>query len=145
MASKAKAVREALGGARAVKRRVQSPRDWLRVVRDGIPARAVSSVMEKYLISREEMIHQLGISESTFRRRQSAGRLSPVESDRLYRIADVAARAEEVLGGEPKAVTWLHAANRALEGETPLRMLDTEVGYQRVKDVLGRIDQGVYS
>jgi putative toxin-antitoxin system antitoxin component (TIGR02293 family) len=102
-------------------------------------------MMARYEISKELIIHQLGISESTFRRREFSGRLTPVESDRLYRMADAVVSAEEVLGNRDKAIAWLHTPNRALGGETPLSMLDTEVGYQRVRDILGRIEHGVYS
>ena len=35
--------------------------------------------------------------------------------------------------------------NRALAGARPLDLLDTEVGETEVRDVLGRIDYGLFS
>ncbi len=69
----------------------------------------------------------------------------PEGSDRLRRLVRVFARAEEVLGSSGKASRWLSRTNRALGGETPLSLLDTDAGSQEVEAVLGRIEKGVYS
>jgi putative toxin-antitoxin system antitoxin component (TIGR02293 family) len=44
-----------------------------------------------------------------------------------------------------KASRWLQTPNRALEGELPFNLLDTDAGVQSVETVLGRIAFGVYS
>jgi putative toxin-antitoxin system antitoxin component (TIGR02293 family) len=67
------------------------------------------------------------------------------ETDRLSRLAGVAARAAEVLGSTEKAAHWLQRPNRALGGRVPLELLDTDAGTQQVAEVLGRIEHGVYS
>ena len=36
-------------------------------------------------------------------------------------------------------------ANRALNGEIPVHLLDTDVGARQVEDLLGRIEHGVVS
>lgn len=146
MAERAEAVIDVLGGARAIRRKKPREHDDLRlVVRDGLPATTVNAVMEAYQVSQESVVRLLGVSESTLRRRRENGKLSAVESDRLYRLASAAAQAEAALDSREKAVKWLHAPNRALEGETPLSMLDTDIGYQRIRDILGRLEHGVYS
>lgn len=146
MIERATAVIDALGGARAVRGRSRRRADDLRsVVRDGLPATALDAVMEAYQFSEDALVRQLGVSPSTLRRRRERGRLSPVESDRLYRLASAATEAEAVLGSRAKAVVWLNSANRALAGETPLSVLDTDIGFRRFRDVLGRLEHGVYS
>jgi putative toxin-antitoxin system antitoxin component (TIGR02293 family) len=78
-------------------------------------------------------------------RRKDKRTLNPVESDRLYRLARVALMAIEVLGSHEKAKQWLERPNRALGGETPLSLLDTDIGARQVEAVLGRIEHGVFS
>ena len=56
--------------------------------------------------------------------------------DRLVRVARILASAEKTLGGLEKAALWLRRPNRALGGEVPLSLLDTEVGEQLVEDAL---------
>ncbi|MBI3118208.1 MAG: DUF2384 domain-containing protein, partial [Candidatus Hydrogenedentes bacterium] len=74
-----------------------------------------------------------------------ARRLSPVESDRLYRVAHVTAQVAETLGSLEKASTWLRHENRALGGKTPFSLLDTEIGARLIENVLQRINHGIYS
>ena len=81
----------------------------------------------------------------TMARRRQARKLDPDESDRLYRIARVAGQAVSVFGAEDKATTWLQRPNRALNGELPIRLLDTDVGARHIEDILGRIEHGIVS
>jgi putative toxin-antitoxin system antitoxin component (TIGR02293 family) len=60
-------------------------------------------------------------------------------------MARVYANAIEMLGGEEIAIQWLGTPNRALGGERPLDLLDTDTGVRMVEDILGRIAYGVYS
>jgi putative toxin-antitoxin system antitoxin component (TIGR02293 family) len=59
--------------------------------------------------------------------------------------ARVAARVAEVLGSEEKASRWLMTPNRALGGEPPIALLETDLGARQVEDVLGRIEHGIHS
>jgi putative toxin-antitoxin system antitoxin component (TIGR02293 family) len=61
----------------------------------------------------------------------------------LYRIARVAAQAFAVFGSEEKAAVWLRRPNRALNGDLPVHLLDTDVGARQVEDILGRIEHGI--
>jgi putative toxin-antitoxin system antitoxin component (TIGR02293 family) len=81
----------------------------------------------------------------TLARRRISRRLAADESDRLYRLARIAAQAFAVFGTEEKASTWLRRPNRALDHELPLRLLDTDLGTRQVEDILGRIEHGVVS
>jgi putative toxin-antitoxin system antitoxin component (TIGR02293 family) len=60
-------------------------------------------------------------------------------------MARVYANAVELIGDEEKAVAWLNTANRAIGGERPIDLLDTDLGSRTVEDILGRIAYGVYS
>ena len=87
----------------------------------------------------------IAVSTRTWARRKAQNLLSPVESDRLYRLARIIARTEEVFGSREKARLWLKEPNRALHLQTPLSLLDTDEGTRRVEDVLIRIEHGVFS
>lgn len=53
--------------------------------------------------------------------------------------------AVEVFGDLEVARTWLERPNRVLQGSTPLELLDTDAGVERVTQMLNRIEYGVYS
>lgn len=114
-------------------------------IRSGLPYSALESLTTQLQLSRDELSHILSVPPRTLTRRKQEDRLNLVESDRLLRLAHVAARAVDVLGDVSKASQWLKFPNRALGGETPLSLLDTEIGSRQVEAVLGRIEHGVYS
>jgi putative toxin-antitoxin system antitoxin component (TIGR02293 family) len=68
-----------------------------------------------------------------------------VESERILRLARVAAHASHVFGDRAAALRWLSTSNMALGGDTPMSLLETDVGTGEVIEVLGRILYGVYS
>ena len=58
-------------------------------------------------------------------------------------MIDVVAAAEEAFGDTAKAHAWLNRANRALDGETPLGVAETDQGARAVEALLGRIAHGI--
>ena len=116
------------------------------IIRRGIPADSVRRVAEYYGISEARVATLLGASERTLSRRKKEDKpLDATESDRLYRLARIGARALEVFENDASARNWLKRPNRALGGAVPLEMLDTDAGTEQVDEVLTRIEYGVYS
>ena len=126
-------------------REVRNAEDLKRWIREGLPFTSLEAVMEQFGLKREEVSWALDLPLRTLARRKQERRLSPGESDRLVRVVRIAVQAAEVLGGREEASLWLHAPNRALGGQTPLELLDTDLGSRQVEDVLGRIEHGVFS
>lgn len=133
-----------LGGKKALGGQIADVEGMRRAVRRGLPYRSLEALAEALsLESEEEMASVAGLAPRTLARRKTSRTLRPGESDRVYRVARVTARAVEVLGGREKAERWLKKSNAALGGEVPLRALDTDLGARQVEAVLGRIEHGV--
>jgi putative toxin-antitoxin system antitoxin component (TIGR02293 family) len=69
-------------------------------------------------------------------------RLDRAASERVVRVADIIRIAEETFGDREAATGWLKTANLALNGATPLSMLDTEPGAAEVRRILSAINYG---
>jgi len=136
---------EALGGRATLSGRIESPADLSAEIRAGLPYAALESVMARFALRREEVSSALHLPPRTFARRKLERRLSPEESDRLFRLVRIAAQAVQVLGSEERASHWLQRPNGALGGEPPIALLDTDLGARQVEEILGRIEHGVYS
>lgn len=136
---------ETLGGASVFRSRRGRSEELLERVREGLPYSALEEVMERFGLSRQQASELLHLPERTLARRKRERRLHPDESDRLVRLARVAAQAADALGSTERAAVWLRRSNRALGGETPLSLLDTDLGARRVEQVLGRLEHGVPS
>jgi putative toxin-antitoxin system antitoxin component (TIGR02293 family) len=149
MSAEAKRVVAILGGPKVLGSRVRTFEDLKARIREGLPYRAVTALarsIDETAVRERELSEALGLPTlRTLKRRQRPNRLDPGESDRVVRMARVIAHAIEILGDRDKAAAWVDRRNRALGGETPLSLLDTDIGVGEVEDVLGRMEHGVFS
>ena len=107
---------------------------------------AVEALKQGIAIPDRQLAQLLGVSEKTLSRARAAkGKLEPVASDRLVRVARVVALAIDVLEDEAAAVHWLKRPQIGLGGRIPLTMLTTDPGRDQVEKLLLRIEHGVYS
>ncbi|MFK4448516.1 putative toxin-antitoxin system antitoxin component (TIGR02293 family) [Caballeronia udeis] len=134
-----------LGGRAVFARAPRSGLEWVDVVRHGISSRALDSMLKSIGLSQAELAQALDIPERTLARRKREGVLSREESAKLLRLARTVARAAEVFEGLDAALNWLKTPIEALEGATPLSLIDTDIGADSVMDTLGRIEHGVFA
>lgn len=134
-----------LGGPKVLRGRVHSQLELVPLIRTGLDYAAFEAVARAVDGTAEELAKAVGLTRRTLDRRRIAHKLDRDSSERLVRLASVAARAQEVLGDDASMQRWLRSPNRALGGQTPISLLDTEQGAQVVHDVLGRLEHGVYS
>lgn len=134
---------DVLGGRKVLGQVATGTTELLDLVRGGLPYEALESVLEVLALPQGKAADLLHIPARTMARRKHEARLHATESDRLYRIARVVAHALDVFEDETAARHWLHTPSRVLGGETPLSLLDTDVGAARVEVELGRIEYGL--
>lgn len=111
----------------------------------GLPRRAMlNAIPEGFPMP--ELLAAFGISLRTFMRlkKDPAKPLDPDQSARVWRFAELLAKAEDVLGTRELAVEWMLEPAMALEKRRPIDLLTTSVGAQLVDDVIERIRYGVY-
>ena len=140
-----RSVEALLGGRGILRAKPRTALDWIEVIRQGIPAGAVESLLKAIQVSQSDLAKALGIPERTLARRRREGTLNSEESAKLLRLARVVGRANEVFEEPEGALHWLKSPNSALAGATPFSLLDTEIGAESVLDTLGRIEHGVFA
>lgn len=136
---------ETLGGPTVVGRRVRSRDQLAERLRAGLPYSTFESLLRSFDAPRRVLANTLHMTGRTLARRKREGRLAPVESNRVYRLARVFAHAVDVFDDRQKATAWFARANQALGGRTPLSVLDTDIGVHEVDEILGRIEYGIFS
>lgn len=134
-----------LGGDGVLMSHPRVSMDWIPLVRQGLPAASVDSILKLTRMAQTELTKALAIPERTFARRKREGVFSPEESAKLVRFARVVERAEAVFEDSVQALAWLKTENPTLGGVTPLSLMDTDIGADSVLDTLGRIEQGVFA
>jgi putative toxin-antitoxin system antitoxin component (TIGR02293 family) len=137
-------VERLLGGRAVIGRPIRDELDLAAAVREGFPVRVVAQLAGRGKSFTFDEIYRLVIPRRTLEHRQGKHhRLTPVQSDRIARLARVTAIAEDVFGSEEKAHAWLRRPTRPLGGKPPIELLDSDAGTKAVEDLLGRIEHGI--
>jgi putative toxin-antitoxin system antitoxin component (TIGR02293 family) len=137
-------VTDLLGG-RKVLGRLPEASDLRSAVRVGLPYASLEALTRRLGLELSAVGAVVGIPARTLARRKHEQQLSPIESDRLYRLAYVTHVASAVLGGVEPARKWLSRSNRSLGGVEPMSLLDTDIGCRQVEEVLVRLNYGLYA
>jgi putative toxin-antitoxin system antitoxin component (TIGR02293 family) len=121
--------------------RLRSDHDLVRLVEERLPTRVIDSLRRSGLA--DEEIYSLILPRRTLTHRVARREpLSLEESDRVVRLARIAAFGEQVFGDGERFWRWFRAAKRHFGGRTPLEMVATEAGARLVEEFLGAIDHG---
>jgi putative toxin-antitoxin system antitoxin component (TIGR02293 family) len=114
----------------------------IRATRQGLPVTQLQDLVDTGRLSLTE-IDRIILPRKTLSHRRKIGVLTPNQSDRLLRVAGIVIAAERTFGSRGKAARWLRRPTTALDGETPISLLDTTAGSRVVEDLLSRIDYGL--
>jgi len=126
-------------------RRVLAPvEDPRRAITDGsITGKQVRSLRMSLDLPVADVARVLGMSErNMIRREQGETALSVADADRAFRLARVADLAVALLGDAERAKAWIKSPHRYLGGETPVIMIETEIGTDLVIESLYAIAYG---
>ncbi len=130
--------------------------DRIAIVRRGIPATAVTVLVDALSLSKEQLAAGIAIPVPTLNRKLRAHTtLSATESERVAGLMQLMSTVEQwtaALGSSVPAGfvpmtwlgRWLTTPNPALGGVLPLNLLDTADGRALVGSVLGSLESGAY-
>ena len=132
-----------------------SKTDRIDLVKEGVPARLLTTLATDMEISRDRLYVWLGIPRATANRKVKADEvLSQDESERALGIARLVGQVEKIVGesGDPKGfdaakwtAAWLEHPNRALGGKTPGQYMDTSDGRALVAGIVAQMQSGAYA
>ncbi|HEV7781165.1 MAG TPA: antitoxin Xre/MbcA/ParS toxin-binding domain-containing protein [Chitinophagaceae bacterium] len=135
-----------LGVASPVAHSIRSDFDILQASNHGISKKSIDHLAVYMGISRKVMAeHIFDVSVKTMERKKPNEKLDKKTSSHALEVAKIFQHAFEVFGNEEKAKLWINRENQALNNNKPVDLFDTLTGLNMVNDVLGRIEEGVYS
>ncbi|WDY59641.1 type II RES/Xre toxin-antitoxin system antitoxin [Pseudomonas sp. PSKL.D1] len=112
-------------------------------IKIGFSAQLFRAVRYTFNLEELSLALLLNASISTLERRvRDHEVLDTVASERLDRIASVSHQAEEVFESRDAAAQWMSAPNKALGGDTPILLCETEIGAKQVRRVLQALEWG---
>ena len=138
-----------LGGAKRLGRAVAGPLDVHVVILNGMPSSVVMVLLKEleHLKLTRSMETAVGFSLRTLQRRKGLPNkpLTREQGGKVWQFAEVLALATDVMGSQEAAERWLESQVMALDRNRPIDLLATPAGIEMVKDLLGRLQYGVYT
>lgn len=142
-------VADLLGGTRILRRPLRNSLDAHEMILRGLPTRALTHLVDNLVVLQRATSLQkaVGMSLRTFQRRKDSGAkpLSPEQSGRAWKFAEILAKATAVLGSQEEAEQWLAHPAIGLNQRRPIDLLATPAGIEMVEDFLERLEYGVYT
>lgn len=130
---------------------VETPVDVHDYLSRGMPRRSAFTLIGRlrHVKPNDKAIERaLGMSERTLHRfkADSVDKLLDVnQASRVWTLADVLSKAQEVLGTQDAAERWLTSQALGLNAKRPIDLLQTAQGAEVVKTFLERMEFGVYA
>jgi putative toxin-antitoxin system antitoxin component (TIGR02293 family) len=138
-----------LGGARVLRRPLRDPLDAHELLLRGLPAKALTCLIGNLRVIRgaASLDKVLGMSLRTFQRRRDepASLLTPEQSGRAWKFAEILAKATAIFGSQEDAERWIERPATGLNQRRPIDLMATPAGVALVEDFLERLEYGVYA
>jgi putative toxin-antitoxin system antitoxin component (TIGR02293 family) len=124
---------------------VTNERDFIDVIRQGIPKKAIDNLVDKTGIPVNEMAILMRLSDRTLRRYNPQTLLNPEQSERVVELSRLYSRGEDVFGNLENFKEWMNSTVMALGSIKPKTLLDTSLGIDILMNELGRIEHGIFA
>jgi len=115
------------------------------IIREGISKKDLENLKEKSDLDYNQLSKVLSVARATLINKKGTAKFDMVLSERIVGVADIYSYGYEVFEDENRFNEWIFRANKALGGQSPYDLLDNQYGREEVKNLIGRIDYGVYS
>jgi putative toxin-antitoxin system antitoxin component (TIGR02293 family) len=117
----------------------------MELVEDGITKQSLEALKQQMGFDYDQLAQILNVARATLINKKSSEKFNTDLSDKIMNLADIISFGFEVFEDHARFKAWLQTPVRALGGKKPFDLLHTSFGRDEVRDLLGRIDQGVYS
>jgi putative toxin-antitoxin system antitoxin component (TIGR02293 family) len=125
---------------------IRSPFDDIDLAIEGVSKASIDNLATRLGISRKKMAENiLSLSVKSMERKGDSEKLDKKTSSHAIEIARVMQHAYQVFENEDKVKDWMNRENRSVKNRKPIELLETLSGINLVNDILGRIEEGVYS
>lgn len=135
-----------LGGPEKVQLELKSGFDLIALSNIGITNASLYSLIDYTGMTKKDFTENvLNLSVKTIERKKSDDRLDKRTSSHVLEIAKVLVHTYQVFGTVEKVKTWLNSPILALNNMKPVDLFYIPTGLAMVDQLLGRIEEGVYS
>ncbi len=122
-----------------------TPLEKMEKLKSGLTKRDLEKLKLRTKLDYDKLSKALSVTRSTLIKKKAGQEYSPTLSERIMSLADIYSYGYEVFEDEAKFNQWMFHPNQALGGKAPYDVIDNQFGREEVKNIIGRIDYGIYS
>jgi putative toxin-antitoxin system antitoxin component (TIGR02293 family) len=115
------------------------------IIRDGVSKKDLEHLKNKAELDYTMLAKALSVTRATLINKKRDQKFGVGLSEKIVGLADLYSYGFEVFEDEDRFNQWMTKPNRALGGQVPYDIIDNQYGREEVKNLIGRIDYGVYS
>lgn len=117
----------------------------MELARTGISKQDLELLKQTAGLDYENLAKGLAVTKATLFSKKGAEKFSADLSEKIVSLADIYSYGYAVFEDVQRFNAWMHRSNGALGGQTPYSLIDNQFGREEIKDLIGRIEYGVYS
>jgi putative toxin-antitoxin system antitoxin component (TIGR02293 family) len=117
----------------------------MELVEEGISKKALENLKAKAGLDYDQLARVLKVARATLINKKGNDKFNSDVSDKILGLADIYSYGFEVFEDRGKLNEWIFRESRALGNQAPFDILHTSFGREEVKNLIGRIEYGIYS
>lgn len=122
-----------------------TPLEKWGIVRAGVDKIDLEHLKIAAKLDYDTLAKALSVTRATLINKKQGEKFNAAVSDRIVGLADIYSYGYEVFEDTDRFNQWMFRPNQALGGQAPYELLDNQFGREEVRNMIGRIDYGVYS
>jgi len=117
----------------------------IEMINKGISKKDLEYLKQKSGLGYDQLSHVLDVARATLINKKGTEKFNQSLSEKIVSLADIYSYGYEVFEDEDRFNQWIFRPNKSLGGSTPYSFLNNQYGREEVKNLIGRIDYGVYA
>jgi putative toxin-antitoxin system antitoxin component (TIGR02293 family) len=122
-----------------------TPIEKMAIAKSGVSKSELEKLKSGVGLDYEILSKALAVTRATLINKKGGEKFNLQVSERIVGLADLYSYGYDVFEDEERFNKWMFTPNKALGGEAPYELLDNQFGREEVRNIIGRIDYGVYS
>ena len=115
------------------------------LIREGISKTDLEHLKDKADLDYNQLSKVLSVARATLINKKGSAKFDAGLSEKIVGVADIYSYGYEVFEDKKRFNKWIFKSNQSLGGQSPYDLLDNQYGREEVKNLIGRIEYGVYS
>jgi putative toxin-antitoxin system antitoxin component (TIGR02293 family) len=122
-----------------------TPLEKMKTSRLGVSKTDLEKLKSRAELDYDKLAKALSVTRATLINKKGVEKFNSTLSERIIGLADIYSYGYQVFEDTERFNQWMFRPNRSLGGKTPYDIIDSQFGREEVKNIIGRIDYGVYS